>query len=47
MVKENTHPPHTRPTQSGERVSPGVDGGAVSRASLRRHVSEIRAVGAS
>jgi hypothetical protein len=26
LVKENTHPPHTRPTQSGERVSPGLMG---------------------
>jgi hypothetical protein len=26
LVKENTHPPHTRPTQCGERVSPGLMG---------------------
>ena len=26
LVKENTHPPHTRPTQSGDRVSPGLMG---------------------
>jgi hypothetical protein len=26
LAQENTHPPHTRPTQSGERVSPGLMG---------------------
>ena len=26
LVKENTHPFHTRPTQCGERVSPGLMG---------------------
>ena len=26
LVKENTHPFHTRPTQCGARVSPGLMG---------------------
>ena len=39
LVKENTPPPSTHPTQSGVRVFPGLAG-----VRLRRYSSETRAV---
>ena len=44
LVKENTHPPYTHPTQSGERVSPGLMGVRSAEQRFAAMSSETRAV---